>query len=115
RRSRARGGTARPHQPGLTHPIRVAGGAGGAPNPGRVELSASVVMRRRVAAVLAAAALCAVSAGVIELGYLWVKGSGMFRLRSVAIRGGTESERVAVRDAVARAAAGRSLLALSPA
>ena len=39
----------------------------------------------------------------------------MFQLRSVAVRGGTESERVAVRDAVARAAAGRSLLALSPA
>ena len=51
----------------------------------------------------------------MELGYLWLKGSGMFQLRSVAVRGGTESERVAVRDAVARAAAGRSLLALSPA
>jgi len=72
-------------------------------------------MRRRVAAVVAAAALCAVGAGAMELGYLWVKGSGMFRLHSVAVRGGTETERVAVRDAVARAAAGRSLLALSPA
>jgi cell division protein FtsQ len=51
----------------------------------------------------------------VELAYLWVKGSGTFQLRSVAVRGGTESDRLAVRDAVARAAAGRSLLALSPA
>ena len=29
-----------------------------------------------------------------ELGYLWLKGSGMFKLRSVAVRGGTESDRV---------------------
>jgi cell division protein FtsQ len=65
--------------------------------------------------VVAAVIVCAASAGAVELGYLWLKGSGMFRLRSVAVRGGTESERVAVRDAVARAAAGRSLLGLSPA
>jgi cell division protein FtsQ len=80
-----------------------------------VQLSANVLRRRRLAAVIAAAALCALSAGIVELGYLWIKGSGMFQLRSVAVSGGTESERVAVRDAVARAAAGRSLLALSPA
>jgi hypothetical protein len=79
-----------------------------------VQLSAAVLLRRRAAAVVAAAIVCAAGAGAVELAYLWVKGSGMFQLRSVAIRGGTESERVAVRDAVARAAAGRSLLALSP-
>jgi cell division protein FtsQ len=65
--------------------------------------------------VVAAAVVCAAAAGAVELGYLWLKGSGTFQLRSVAVRGGTESDRVAVRDAVARAAAGRSLLALSPA
>lgn len=59
--------------------------------------------------------VCAAGAGIVELGYLWIKSSGMFQLRSVAVRGGTESDRIAVRDAVARAAAGRSLLALSPA
>jgi cell division protein FtsQ len=64
---------------------------------------------------VAAALVFAAAAGAVELAYLWIKGSGMFQLRSVAIRGGTESERVAVRDAVARAAAGRSLLAVSPA
>ena len=51
--------------------------------------------------------ICAAAAGAVELGYLWIKGSSVFQLRSVAVRGGTESERVAVRDAVARAAAGR--------
>jgi cell division septal protein FtsQ len=65
--------------------------------------------------VFAAAVVCAASAGAVELAYLWVKSSGLFQLRSVAVRGGTESERLAVRDAVARAAAGRSLLALSSA
>jgi cell division protein FtsQ len=50
----------------------------------------------------------------VELGYLWLKSSGVFVLRSVAVRGGTETDRLAVRDAVARAEAGRSLLALSP-
>jgi cell division septal protein FtsQ len=79
-----------------------------------VQLSAAVLLRRRAAAVVAAALICAASAGAVELAYLWLKGSGAFRLRSVAVRGGTESERVAARDAVARAAAGRSLLALSP-
>jgi cell division septal protein FtsQ len=71
-------------------------------------------MRRRAAAAVLAAVACALAAGIAELGYVWLKGSGVFVLRSVAIRGGTESDRVAVRDAVARAAAGRSLLALSP-
>jgi cell division protein FtsQ len=80
-----------------------------------VQLSAAVLVRRRAAAVVAAAVVCAAAAGAVELGYLWIKSSGLFQLRSVAVRGGTESERVAVRDAVARAAAGRSLLALSPA
>jgi cell division protein FtsQ len=64
--------------------------------------------------VIAAAVVCAAGAGAVELGYLWIRSSGLFQLRSVAVRGGTESERIAVRDAVARAAAGRSLLALSP-
>jgi cell division protein FtsQ len=64
---------------------------------------------------VAAAVICAAAAGAVELGYLWLKGSSVFQLRTVAVRGGTESERVAVRDAVARAAAGRSLLAISPA
>jgi cell division protein FtsQ len=63
--------------------------------------------------VVIAAVAFALAAGVTELGYVWLKGSSVFRLRSVAVRGGTESERVAVRDAVARAAAGRSLLSLS--
>ncbi|MDX6630380.1 MAG: cell division protein FtsQ [Gaiellales bacterium] len=80
-----------------------------------MQLSAAVLVRRRAAAVVAAAVVCAAAAGAVELGYLWIKSSGLFQLRSVAVRGGTESERVAVRDAVARAAAGRSLLALSPA
>jgi cell division protein FtsQ len=71
-------------------------------------------MRRRAAAVVVAAVACALAAGIVELGYIWLKSSGVFVLRSVAIRGGSESDRVAVRDAVARAAAGRSLLALSP-
>ena len=88
--------------------------SGGA-ETGRVQLSAAVFLRRRAAAVVAAAVVCAPRAGAVELGYLWIKGSGVFQLRSVAVRGGTESERVAVRDAVARAAAGRSLLAISPA
>ncbi|MDX6538066.1 MAG: cell division protein FtsQ [Gaiellales bacterium] len=79
---------------------------------GRVQ---PVFLRRRAAAVLAAAVVCAAAAGAVELGYLWLKGSGTFQLRSVAVRGGSESDRLAVRDAVARAAAGRSLLALSPA
>jgi len=65
--------------------------------------------------VVAAALVCALSAGLVELGYLWLSGSGMFQLQSVAIRGGSESDRLAVRDAVARAAAGRSLLAISSA
>jgi len=71
-------------------------------------------MRRRAAAAVLAAVACALAAGVVDLGYAWLKGSSVFVLRSVAIRGGTESDRVAVRDAVARVAAGRSLLALSP-
>jgi cell division protein FtsQ len=78
-----------------------------------VQVSAAVLLRRRAAAVVAAAVVCAASAGAVELAYLWIKGSGLFQLHSVAVRGGTESERIAVRDAVARAAAGRSLLALS--
>jgi cell division protein FtsQ len=73
-----------------------------------------VFLRRRAAAALAAAVVCAGAAGAVELGYLWLKSSGTFQLRSVAVRGGSEPDRVAVRDAVARAAAGRSLLALSP-
>ena len=85
--------------------------SGGA-ETGRVQ---HVFIRRRAAAVVAAAVICAAAAGAVELSYLWLKGSGMFQLRSVAVRGGSESERVAVRDAVARAAAGRSLLAISPA
>jgi cell division protein FtsQ len=72
-------------------------------------------MRRRAAALLGAALACALVAGAAGLGYVWLKGSGMFTLHSVAVRGGTESDRVAARDAVARAAAGRSLLSLSPA
>jgi cell division protein FtsQ len=64
--------------------------------------------------VAVAAVACALAAGVVQLGYLWLKSSGVFVLRSVAVRGGTESDRIAVRDAVARAAAGRSLLSLSP-
>lgn len=79
-----------------------------------MQLSDAVLFRRRAAAVIAAAVVCAAGAGAVELGYLWIKSSGLFQLRSVAVRGGTESERIAVRDAVARAAAGRSLLALSP-
>jgi cell division protein FtsQ len=70
-------------------------------------------MRRRAAALVAVAVACALAAGVVELGYVWLKGSSVFVLRSVAVRGGTESDRVAVRDAVARAAAGDSLLSLS--
>jgi cell division protein FtsQ len=71
-------------------------------------------MRRRAAAAVLAAVACALAAGVVELGYVWLKGSGVFVLRTVAVRGGSASDRVAVRDAVARAAAGQSLLALSP-
>jgi cell division protein FtsQ len=78
-----------------------------------VQLSAAVLMRRRAAAVIAVALACAVIAGVLELGYLWLKGSGAFVLQSVAVRGGSEADREAARDAVARAAAGRSLLAVS--
>ena len=78
-----------------------------------MELSAAVLMRRRAAAVAGVTLACALAAGVIGLGYTWLKSSGMFTLRSVAVRGGTESDREAARDAVARAAAGRSLLALS--
>jgi cell division protein FtsQ len=63
--------------------------------------------------VVVAAVACALVAGIVELGYLWLKSSGVFVLQSVAVRGGTESDRVAVRDAVARAAAGRSLLQIS--
>ena len=70
-------------------------------------------MRRRAAAVAGVALACVLAAGVVGLGYTWLKGSGMFTLHSVAVRGGTESDREAARDAVARAAAGRSLLALS--
>jgi cell division septal protein FtsQ len=70
-------------------------------------------MRRRMAALALAAVACALAAGAVELGYVWLKSSGVFVLRSVAVRGGTETDRLAVRDAVARAAAGRSLLALS--
>jgi cell division protein FtsQ len=70
-------------------------------------------MRRRIAALALVAVACALAAGAVELGYVWLKSSGVFVLRSVAVRGGTESDRIAVRDAVARAAAGRSLLALS--
>jgi cell division protein FtsQ len=80
-----------------------------------VQLSAAVLLRRRAAAVVVAAVACGLAAGAVELAYLWVKSSGMFTLRSVAVRGGTESDRLAVRDAVARAAAGSSLLSLSPA
>jgi cell division protein FtsQ len=72
-------------------------------------------MRRRAAAVVVAALAFALAAGAVEVGYLWLKGSGVFALRSVAVRGGTERDRLAVRDAVARAAAGRSLLTLSSA
>jgi cell division protein FtsQ len=72
-----------------------------------------VFMRRRAAALVVAAVACALAAGILELGYLWLKGSGVFVLRSVAVRGGTPSDRLAVRDAVARDAAGRSLLSLS--
>jgi cell division protein FtsQ len=79
-----------------------------------VQLSADVLMRRRAAAVVVAVVAFALAAGVVELGYVWLKGSSVFQLRSVAVRGGTEGDRVAVRDAVARAAAGSSLLALSP-
>jgi cell division protein FtsQ len=82
---------------------------------GRVQLSAAVLMRRGAAALVVAAVACALAAGAVQLGYLWLKSSGVFVLRSVAVRGGTETDRLAVRDAVARAAAGRSLLALSPA
>jgi len=57
-----------------------------------------VFLRRRAAALIAAAVVCAAAAGVVELSYLWLKGSSMFQLRSVAVRGGTESERVAVRS-----------------
>jgi cell division protein FtsQ len=71
-------------------------------------------MRRRAAAVVVAAAACALAAGIVALGYAWVRSSSVFVLQSVAVRGGTESDRVAVRDAVARAAAGRSLLQISP-
>jgi cell division protein FtsQ len=70
-------------------------------------------MRRRAAALIAVAVACALAVGVVELGYVWLKGSSVFVLRSVAVRGGTASDRVAVRDAVARAAAGDSLLSLS--
>jgi cell division protein FtsQ len=70
-------------------------------------------MRRRAAALVLAAVACALAAGAVELGYLWVKSSSVFVLRTVAIRGGSESDRVAVRDAVARAAAGDSLLSVS--
>jgi cell division protein FtsQ len=70
-------------------------------------------MRRRAAALIAVAVACALAAGVVELGYAWLKGSSVFTLRSVAVRGGNASERLAVRDAVARAAAGDSLLSLS--
>jgi cell division septal protein FtsQ len=80
-----------------------------------VQLSPDVLMRRRAAAVVAAMVAFALAAGMVELGYVWLKGSGVFTLRSVAVRGGTETDRLAVRDAVARAAAGSSLLALSPA
>jgi cell division septal protein FtsQ len=79
-----------------------------------VQLSADVLMRRRAAAVVAAIVAFALAAGAVELAYVWLKGSGVFTLRSVAVRGGTESDRLAARDAVARAAAGTSLLALSP-
>ena len=78
-----------------------------------MQLSAAVLVRRRAAAVVVAAAACALVAGIAGLGYLWVKSSSVFVLQSVAVRGGTESDRVAVRDAVARAAAGRSLLQIS--
>ena len=73
--------------------------SGGA-ETGRVQ---HVFLRRRAAALIAAAVVCAAAAGVVELSYLWLKGSSMFQLRSVAVR-----------DAVARAAAGRSLLTISP-
>jgi cell division protein FtsQ len=82
---------------------------------GRVELSEAVLMRRRVAALVLAAVACALAAGAVELGFLWLRSSSVFVLRTVAIRGGTESERMAVRDAVARTAAGESLLAVSTA
>ena len=78
-----------------------------------MQLSAAVILRRRAAAVVIAAVACALTAGIVQLGYVWLKSSDLFVLRSVAVRGGTESDRVAVRDAVARAAAGRSLLSLS--
>jgi cell division protein FtsQ len=76
---------------------------------------ARVLARRRAVALVAAAAVCAVAAGVVEVGWLWLKGSSVFTLQSVAVRGGSEGDRVAARDAVARAVAGHSLLALSPA
>jgi len=85
----------------------------GGAETGRVQ--ASILLRRRVAAVAAAVIVCGAAAGAVELAYLWIKSSSAFQLHSVAVRGGTERDRVAVRDAVARAAAGRSLLALSPA
>src|ERR1700704_233384 len=72
-------------------------------------------MRRRVAALVAAAGAWALAAGIVDLGYLWLKSSGVFVLRSVAVRGGTETDRLAGRDAVGGGAAGRSPLAISPA
>ena len=78
-----------------------------------MQLSAAVLVRRRAAAVVIAALACALAAGMVEVGYLWLKSSSVFVLQSVAVRGGTESDRVAARDAVARSAAGRSLLQIS--
>jgi hypothetical protein len=72
-----------------------------------------VLVRRRAAALVVAAVACALAAGVVELAYVWLKGSSVFTLHTVAVRGGTQSDRIAVRDAVARAAAGDSLLTLS--
>ena len=85
-RSGARSGAARARHPGLSPPIWVAGGAAGAPKRGACS---TYSIRRRAAAVVAAAVICAAAAGAVELGYLWLKGSGVFQLRSVAVRGGT--------------------------
>jgi cell division protein FtsQ len=78
-----------------------------------VQLSAAVLLRRRAAALVGVALACGLATGAVSLGYVWLRSSSVFVLQSVAVRGGTESDRLAVRDAVARAAAGDSLLALS--
>ena len=112
-RSRARGGAARARQPGAEPTHRVAGGATDAPKRGACSSPQPCSCAAVPPPWSRPPRACALVAGAVELGYLWLKGSSVFVLRSVAVRGGTESDRVAARDAVARAAAGRSLLALS--